>query len=116
MDAKMDPKDDLVASILRATSGSPCRAAEERLPDLVDDEVLILPSGTRVWRDPGTKMIMEEHPVGTSAASWLRRTTPCWRGEPTPSVRPPCAPQTRAAGPLGRPLGALLPRRGVRVA
>jgi len=33
----MDPRDDLVASILRATSGSPCRAAEERLPDLVDD-------------------------------------------------------------------------------
>jgi hypothetical protein len=32
----MDPRDDLVASILRATSGSPCRAAEERLPDLVD--------------------------------------------------------------------------------
>ena len=32
----MDPRDDLVASILRATSGSPCRAAEEGLPDLVD--------------------------------------------------------------------------------
>jgi hypothetical protein len=32
----MDERDDLVASILRATSGSPCRAAEERLPDLVD--------------------------------------------------------------------------------
>lgn len=31
----MDDK-DLVASILRATSGSPCRSAEDRLPDLVD--------------------------------------------------------------------------------
>lgn len=38
----MEPPMDLVTSILRATSGNPCRAAEERLPDLVDgllDEV-----------------------------------------------------------------------------
>ena len=32
----MDPRDDLVASILRATSGRPCPAAEERLMALVD--------------------------------------------------------------------------------
>jgi Annexin len=46
-------------------------------PELVDGEVLILPSGTRVWRDPGTKMIIEEHPVGMSVSSQRSRT----RGE-----------------------------------
>jgi hypothetical protein len=38
-------------------------------PDLVDGQVLILPSGTRVWREPGSREVMEEHPVGPSVSS-----------------------------------------------
>jgi hypothetical protein len=38
-------------------------------PDLRDGQVLVLPSGTRVWRDPHTRMIWEEHPVSASVSA-----------------------------------------------
>lgn len=38
-------------------------------PDLQDGQVLVLPSGTRVWRDPHTGMIWEEHPVSASVSA-----------------------------------------------
>ena len=38
-------------------------------PDLDDGVVLILPSGTRVWRDPHTRVIWEEHPVAPSVSA-----------------------------------------------
>jgi len=58
----MDPRDDLVASILRATSGSPCRAAEERLPDLVDGAL-----------DPVDAELVRGHLVGCVPCAALER-------------------------------------------
>jgi len=39
-----------------------------QFPDLGDGEVLVLPSGTRVWRDPRTRAVWEEHPVAASVS------------------------------------------------
>ena len=43
-------------------------------PDLVDNEVLILPSGTRVWRHPVSRAILEEHPLSGSVSGARSRT------------------------------------------
>ncbi len=48
-----------------------------RFPDLADDEVLIFPSGYRVWKQPGTEAIVEEAVVGPSVSP-MRSVT---RGE-----------------------------------
>jgi hypothetical protein len=39
-----------------------------RFPDLADGEVLVFPSGYRVWRQPGTEAIVEEAVVGPSVS------------------------------------------------
>ncbi len=43
-------------------------------PDLVENEVLILPSGTRVWRHSRSKAIFEEHPLSASVSGARART------------------------------------------
>lgn len=58
----MEPRDDLVASILRATSGRPCGAAEERLPDLVDNAL-----------DPLDAELVRGHLEGCTACTALAR-------------------------------------------
>lgn len=62
-------------------------------PDLVDGEVLILPSGTRVWKDPPTGAIVEEHPVSASVTSHRTRTA----GESTVMDRADMGPAHQAA-------------------
>lgn len=65
----MDPRDDLVASILRATSGSPCRAAEERLPALVDGVL-----------DSVDEELVRGHLAGCTACTALERVLVEMRG------------------------------------
>ncbi|MDQ3735087.1 MAG: hypothetical protein M3400_14045 [Actinomycetota bacterium] len=45
-----------------------------RFPDLADGEVLIFPSGYRVWKQPGTGAIVEEAVVGPSVSSMRSMT------------------------------------------
>ncbi|MBK5221615.1 MAG: DUF4157 domain-containing protein [Acidimicrobiia bacterium] len=63
-------------------------------PDLVDGEVLLLPSGTRVWREAPTGATVEEHPVGPSVSSHRTRTA----GESTLMSRGDMGPAHVAAG------------------
>jgi hypothetical protein len=76
-------------------------------PDLASNEVLILPSGTRVWRRPGSNTIVEEHPLSESVSSARSRTA----GEATIPSAADMGPAHQAAG-TERAHGAASPGLG----
>ncbi|GAA0460650.1 hypothetical protein Ade02nite_14980 [Paractinoplanes deccanensis] len=76
-------------------------------PDLEDGEVLLLPSGTRVWKHPVTKAVIEEHPIGPSVSGQRNRTA----GEAVLMSRADVGPEHAAAG-TERSHGAASPGLG----
>jgi hypothetical protein len=74
-------------------------------PDLVEGEVLVLPSGTRVWREPGTGFVIEEHPVAASVSARRTMTAGEEVMHPAADVGPRAAGTQRLHGAASPGLG-----------